>query len=218
MLQVDALNTEYASASGSPVKAAQDVTFSVPEGKLFTLLGPSGCGKTTTLRSIAGLERPVSGTIAVGGRIMFSSAHNIFVPPNQRNFGMVFQSYAVWPHMTVRQNVAYPLKARGMAKSEQDKAIKEALDLVEGEPLPRAPLGVLEAPLHAGGEEPEAHLLERGGRRRDLGDDVAALASLLDHLGHTGQSDHIENNPHVDDIRLDSAGFPQRSFLRRRVA
>jgi iron(III) transport system ATP-binding protein len=112
MLNVDALNTEYANASGQPVKAAQDVSFSVPEGKLFTLLGPSGCGKTTTLRSIAGLERPTSGAIAVGGRAMFSSAQNIFVPPNQRNFGMVFQSYAIWPHMNVFQNVAFPLEVR----------------------------------------------------------------------------------------------------------
>ena len=100
---------------------------SVPEGKLFTLLGPSGCGKTTTLRSIAGLERPVSGAIAVGGRIVFSSAQNIFVPPNQRNFGMVFQSYAIWPHMNVFQNVAFPLevrKNRPDRKTIRDKAMR----------------------------------------------------------------------------------------------
>ena len=112
MLDVNALNTEYANAGGPPVKAAQDVTFSVPEGKLFTLLGPSGCGKTTILRSIAGLERPKSGVIAVGGRIVFSSAQNVFVAPNQRQFGMVFQSYAIWPHMNVFQNVAFPLEVR----------------------------------------------------------------------------------------------------------
>jgi iron(III) transport system ATP-binding protein len=123
MLNVDALNTEYANASGPPVKAAQDVTFAVPEGKLFTLLGPSGCGKTTTLRSIAGLERPTSGTIAVGGRTVFASAQNIFIPPNQRNFGMVFQSYAIWPHMNVFQNVAFPLEVR---KNRPDrKAIRD---------------------------------------------------------------------------------------------
>ncbi|MEW6453361.1 MAG: ABC transporter ATP-binding protein [Pseudomonadota bacterium] len=127
MLNVDALNTEYANASGQPVKAAQDVTFSVPEGKLFTLLGPSGCGKTTTLRSIAGLERPTSGAIAVGGRVVFSSSRNIFVPPNQRNFGMVFQSYAIWPHMTVFQNVAFPLEVRKNGpdrKTIQDKVMR----------------------------------------------------------------------------------------------
>ena len=81
MLSVTALNTEYPSRKGPPVKAAQDVTFEIPEGKLFTLLGPSGCGKTTTLRSIAGLERPVSGEIQVAGRVIYSSQAGIFGPP-----------------------------------------------------------------------------------------------------------------------------------------
>src|SRR3954447_2331136 len=106
MLSVSALNTEYASKTGAPVRAAQNVSFEVPDGKWFTLLGPSGCGKTTTLRSIAGLERPVSGEIAVGGTLVYSSSRGTFVPPNRRNFGMVFQSYAIWPHMNVFQNAA----------------------------------------------------------------------------------------------------------------
>ena len=101
------------------MKAAQDVTFEVPAGKFFTLLGPSGCGKTTTLRSIAGLERPVSGEISVNGRVVFSSDRKIFIPPNQRNFGMVFQSYAIWPHMTVFANAAFPLR------SAQEQAVEE---------------------------------------------------------------------------------------------
>ena len=84
----------------------------MPEGKLFTLLGPSGCGKTTTLRSIAGLEKPTSGEIEVAGRVVYSSSRGIFVAPNKRNFGMVFQSYAIWPHMNVFQNVAFPLEVR----------------------------------------------------------------------------------------------------------
>src|SRR3954452_22460699 len=113
MLSVSALNTEYASKTGAPVRAAQNVSFTVPDGKLFTLLGPSGCGKTTTLRSIAGLERPVSGEIAVNGRVVFSSSRNVSVALNKRNFGMVFQSYAIWPHMTVFQNAAFPLDVRG---------------------------------------------------------------------------------------------------------
>src|SRR5256714_15361728 len=104
MLSVKELYTEYASDRGPPVRAAQDVSFEVPEGKLFTLLGPSGCGKTTTLRSIAGLERPSSGEIEVAGRTVYSSNRGIFVAPNKRNFGMVFQSYAIWPHMNVFQN------------------------------------------------------------------------------------------------------------------
>ena len=112
MLSVKALFTEYRSAKGPAVKAAQDVTFEVPEGKLFTLLGPSGCGKTTTLRSIAGLERPVSGEIEVAGQPVYSSSRNVFLSPNKRDFGMVFQSYAIWPHMNVFENAAFPLRVR----------------------------------------------------------------------------------------------------------
>jgi len=112
VLTVSALNTEYKNPHGPEVRAAQDVTFEVPTGTFFTLLGPSGCGKTTTLRSIAGLERPVGGEIAVNGRVVFSAARKVFIPPYRRNFGMVFQSYAIWPHMTVFANAAFPLRVR----------------------------------------------------------------------------------------------------------
>ena len=118
MLTVEGLCTEYANARG-PIRAAQDVSFTVPEGRLFTLLGPSGCGKTTTLRSIAGLERPRLGRIAVDDRIVYSSATGVFVPPNQRGFGMVFQSYAIWPHMNVFQNAAFPLEVGGRQYSRR---------------------------------------------------------------------------------------------------
>jgi iron(III) transport system ATP-binding protein len=127
VLSVKALNTEYKTPSGPPVKAAQDVAFEVPVGKLFTLLGPSGCGKTTTLRSIAGLERPVSGEIEVGGVPVYSSSRGIFVAPNRRNFGMVFQSYAIWPHMNVFENAAFPLRVRrgsGSRKQIREKVMK----------------------------------------------------------------------------------------------
>src|SRR5258705_596901 len=113
MLSVSALNTEYRTGRGQILRAARDIGFEVEKGKLFTLLGPSGCGKTTTLRSIAGLERPLSGEIAVNGRIVFASSRNIVVALNRRNFGMVFQSYAIWPHMTVFENAAFPLQVRG---------------------------------------------------------------------------------------------------------
>jgi iron(III) transport system ATP-binding protein len=116
VLAVRALYTEYATDAGGPVKAVQDVSFQVPRGKLFTLLGPSGCGKTTTLRSIAGLEKPISGEIEIDGRPIYSSSKGIFVAPNKRNFGMVFQSYAIWPHMNVFQNVAFPLQVRRLPK------------------------------------------------------------------------------------------------------
>src|SRR5258708_36274304 len=131
VLSVKSLYTEYASEHGQIVKAAQDVSFEVPEGKLFTLLGPSGCGKTTTLRSIAGLERPTSGEIEVGGRVVYSSARNIFVAPNRRNFGMVFQSYAIWPHMNVFQNVAFPLEVRKLKKKEIRERVMRVLTAVQ---------------------------------------------------------------------------------------
>jgi iron(III) transport system ATP-binding protein len=113
VLAVQGLFTEYPNERGNIVKAAQDVSFTVAEGQLFTLLGPSGCGKTTTLRSIAGLERPRLGEISVNGQVVFSSARGVFVAPNRRGFGMVFQSYAIWPHMTVFENAAFPLQVRG---------------------------------------------------------------------------------------------------------
>jgi len=135
VLRVQSLFTEYASEHGAVVKAAQDVSFEVPEGKLFTLLGPSGCGKTTTLRSIAGLERPASGEIEVGGRTVYSSTRGIFVAPNKRNFGMVFQSYAIWPHMNVFANVAFPLEVRRLAKKDIREKVMRVLTAVQLEHL-----------------------------------------------------------------------------------
>jgi iron(III) transport system ATP-binding protein len=125
MLSVRALNTEYRTGRGATLRAARDIAFEVEKGKFFTLLGPSGCGKTTTLRSIAGLERPLSGEIAVNGRVVYSSERNIFVALNKRNFGMVFQSYAIWPHMTVFENAAFPLEVRGSLarKAVRDKVM-----------------------------------------------------------------------------------------------
>ena len=120
MLSVRSLHIEYAAANGHIVKAVQDVSFEVPEGALFTLLGPSGCGKTTTLRSIAGLVRPRLGSIEADGRVVFSSEKGIFVAPNRRNFGMVFQSYAIWPHLNVFRNVAFPLEVRKARPSRKE--------------------------------------------------------------------------------------------------
>jgi len=120
MLKVAGLCTDYAAEDGRPIRAAQEVAFEVPQGKLFTLLGPSGCGKTTTLRSIAGLERPRLGEIAIDGQVVYSHDQRIFVPPNRRGLGMVFQSYAIWPHMTVFENVAFPLRVGRKKLSSKD--------------------------------------------------------------------------------------------------
>ncbi|MCI5078134.1 ABC transporter ATP-binding protein [Oricola sp.] len=102
----------------------------VAEGEFLTLLGPSGCGKTTTLRMIAGLEKPTGGTIRFGDRIVASPDQNVFVAPESRNLGMVFQSYALWPHMTVFDNVAYPLRMRRAAKRDIAQKVQDALRLV----------------------------------------------------------------------------------------
>jgi iron(III) transport system ATP-binding protein len=110
VLSVSRLCTDYPGERGQAIRAAEEVSFEVPQGKLFTLLGPSGCGKTTTLRSIAGLEKPRQGEISVAGEVLYSSARGVFVPPNRRGLGMVFQSYAIWPHMTVFENAAFPLR------------------------------------------------------------------------------------------------------------
>lgn len=92
--------------------AIDGLDLEIEEGEFFVLLGPSGCGKTTTLRCIAGLETPTSGSIAIGGQTVADPRSTIFVPPEKRNLGMMFQSYALWPHMTVAENVAYPLRRR----------------------------------------------------------------------------------------------------------
>ena len=112
------------------VTALDQVSFEVKTGKFFTLLGPSGCGKTTMLRSIAGLERPDGGEIAIGGKLVYASKKGVFVPANKRAIGMVFQSYAIWPHMTVSENVAFPLRVRGEANQTVKKRVSEALGLV----------------------------------------------------------------------------------------
>ena len=110
--------------------AVDGVDLEVGKGEFMTLLGPSGCGKTTTLRMVAGLIEPTDGEIRVGGRLLSSPGTKV-VPPEKRNMGMVFQSYAVWPHMRVFENVAFPLHNLRMSKDEIRKRVHAALDLVK---------------------------------------------------------------------------------------
>jgi iron(III) transport system ATP-binding protein len=111
-----------------------DVTFAAKDGELVTLLGPSGCGKTTTLLSIAGLESPDRGTITCGDVRFFDADANIHLAAESRNVGIVFQTYAIWPHMTVAGNVAFPLEIRRRPRSEINGRLAEVLDLVEMKP------------------------------------------------------------------------------------
>ena len=111
--------------------AVNGVSFTVGRGEHLTLLGPSGCGKTTTLRAIAGLEQPASGSITIDGKAMYDAAERRNVPTEQRGVSMVFQSYAVWPHMTVSDNVAYGLRVRKLPAAEIKANVERALDLVQ---------------------------------------------------------------------------------------
>jgi iron(III) transport system ATP-binding protein len=125
-IEVENLEIHY-----GPVAAVGPVSFSVMPGQQVTLLGPSGCGKTTTLRAIAGLERPSAGTIRIGGQTVYASAAGINVPAEKRGLSMVFQSYAIWPHMTVFENVAYGLRVRRKGNAEIEEKVKAVLDLVQ---------------------------------------------------------------------------------------
>jgi len=112
------------------VTAVAGISLSINKGELVTFLGPSGCGKTTTLRLIAGLEVPDSGEIYINNILVSAPEKGVFVPPHKRGIGMVFQNYAVWPHMTVFENIAYGLKLQKLPKEEIARRVKEALDLV----------------------------------------------------------------------------------------
>src|SRR5262245_35474260 len=131
MLEIQNLSKSFSVSGDRTVKAIDEVSVNVEPGEFFTLLGPSGCGKTTTLRCVAGLDRPQEGNIQLRGRTVFDSSSRVFVVPNRRNIGMVFQSYAIWPHLTVFNNVAFPLKAGGQRnfKILRDK-VERALNLV----------------------------------------------------------------------------------------
>ncbi|WP_201836557.1 ABC transporter ATP-binding protein [Microvirga zambiensis] len=112
-------------------KAVHEISLSVDDGEFLTLLGPSGCGKTTTLRMIAGLEQTSHGRVIIGNRIVDEVENGVWVPPERRGLGMVFQSYAIWPHMTVFDNVAYPLQVRRWPKDKIKVRVLEILEQVE---------------------------------------------------------------------------------------
>ncbi len=151
MIKVSGLVKKFTGDKNLPnVQAVNGISFEVAEGRFCTLLGPSGCGKTTTLRCIAGLERPDDGVIYIGERVVSAARDKIFVPPHQRGIGMVFQSYAIWPHMTVFENVAFPLrvgKPRYSPKQIREK-VEQALATVQLSGLEDRP-----APKLSGGQQ-----------------------------------------------------------------
>ena len=114
--------------------AVQNLDLTVNSGDFLTILGPSGCGKTTTLRAIAGLEEPDEGEIQFGERIIFSRKQGVIIPPENRNVGFIFQSYALWPHMTVEQNITLALKEKKLRRTEVESRLKKALEMVQMEP------------------------------------------------------------------------------------
>jgi putative spermidine/putrescine transport system ATP-binding protein len=124
-LEIDRLNKQFPNRQGETVTAVSDFNLHVEQGEFISLLGPSGCGKTTALRMVAGFERPTTGTIRLNGKEITAS------PPNQRNVGMVFQSYALFPNMTVADNVAFGLKLKGKSAADTRQRVAELLELIK---------------------------------------------------------------------------------------
>jgi iron(III) transport system ATP-binding protein len=141
MIQVQDLVKIFKRRGGESVQALDGVGFSVSEGQFFTLLGPSGCGKTTLLRLIAGLDRPQAGEITIDGKLVCSVENNQFIPANQRDIGMVFQSYAIWPHLNVFENVAFPLEVKKgkFPKKEIAERVDRVLKMVQLEGFQHRP-------------------------------------------------------------------------------
>jgi iron(III) transport system ATP-binding protein len=126
-------------SEGKQINALDHVDLTIPANRIFTLLGPSGCGKTTLLRCIVGLEMPDEGEIAIGEEIVWSRPKNIFVPPEKRGLSMVFQTYAIWPHMNVFDNVAYPLQARKESREVIREKVARTLQFVQLEGFENRP-------------------------------------------------------------------------------
>ena len=184
------------------VPAVDDVSFEVESGSILTLLGPSGCGKTTTLRMIAGLERPDAGEVRVGDRVVTSAEQGIHLPPDKRRMGMVFQSYAIWPHMNVFENIAFPLRGRRLPPAEIRDKVMTMLQSLGLEGLHDRP-----APLLSGGQQQRVAL-----GRALVGDpDVLLLDEPFSNLDarrqHVGVADQ---RPPQRDALLLAAGQKRR--------
>ena len=149
MIRIEDLHVTFRADEGE-IHAVKGISIHVTEGEFYTLLGPSGCGKSTTLRCLAGLERPTSGRILLDGSVVYDSGQDLAVPPHQRDISMVFQSYAIWPHLTVFENVAFPLREMRPRVREGDirDRVARALELVQLAGYEQRP-----APFLSGGQQ-----------------------------------------------------------------
>lgn len=147
MVEIESLE-KYFGEDNDRIHVLKGVSLNIPEGSLYTFLGPSGCGKTTTLRCVAGLERPDGGRINISNQTVFASGERVYVPTNKRPIGMVFQSYAIWPHMTVAENVAYPLTIQRLPKAKIKQKVSDVLKIVGLDGLEDRP-----APKLSGGQQ-----------------------------------------------------------------
>jgi iron(III) transport system ATP-binding protein len=137
-IRIQGVSKHYFS-EGKIIKALDNVDLTIPANQIFTLLGPSGCGKTTLLRCIVGLETPDTGEIRIGEEVIWSKDKNISVPPEKRGLGMVFQTYAIWPHMNVFDNVAYPLQVRKVPADVIRQSVQKTLHFVQMEGFEKRP-------------------------------------------------------------------------------
>jgi len=230
---MSAITLEGVGRSFGPTIAVDCVDLAVEPGEFVTLLGPSGCGKTTTLRMVAGLERNTTGLIKIHGEIVSDPARKLFVAPERRRLGMVFQSYAIWPHMTVFENVAYPLRIRRRPEAEVTARVMQALQLVEMEPYAERP-----APALSGGQqqrvaiaralvfEPQVLLLDEplsnldARLRTQMGDDLRALQKRLGITSLYVTHDQTEAMSLSDRVvvmhsgRILQVGAPRDIYLR----
>ncbi len=126
-IELSRVTKRYPAATTS---AVDDLDLTIDDGDFMCVLGPSGCGKTTTLRMIAGLEQPTAGSISVDHRVLDSVDRGVFVPPERREMGLVFQSYALWPHMTIRHNIEYGLRLRKVAGAERGRRVEEVMTVM----------------------------------------------------------------------------------------
>jgi iron(III) transport system ATP-binding protein len=228
-----AITLNQVSRAFGPFVAVDGVDLSVSPGEFITLLGPSGCGKTTTLRMIAGLERNTAGSIAINGETVSDAATGYFMASERRRLGMVFQSYAIWPHMTVFDNVAYPLRIRRRPSAEIAERVTATLRLVEMEQYAERP-----APALSGGQqqrvaiaralvfEPEVLLLDEplsnldARLRMQMGDEFRALQRRLGITTVYVTHDQAEAMALSDRVvvmhrgRILQTGLPRDIYLR----